>query len=287
MRYLPKPKDPNGANLGVQLALTECASSIDDAQEKTRVMGMCQALVSMESEYNAKAQLADLHLFQSAAPINGVSKSTMKELYSYRMVHAKLPGRAIYGLIMRGDGIKRCPLCNAEIARTIDHFLPQKHYPNTTIMPINLVPACYHCQGKKLSKRPTCRQDQLIHPYFDNIDHIPWLSARVIQSGLSKFEFFVDMSVVSATDINLAHRINNHFTKLHLAALYSDHAALAMSDNAKAFSDLYSSNGPTAIKAHLDREALSLKASHNNSWKAVMYQAASSDHWFLNGGFRI
>lgn len=73
-------------------------------------------------------------------------------LFSYRLRH----------------GYSHCPMCGAAHPKSLDHFLPQDHYPEFAVFSLNLVPSCMSCNGHRSS---TANQPNaalpMLHPFFD------------------------------------------------------------------------------------------------------------------------
>lgn len=72
--------------------------------------------------------------------------------------------------LLRDRTLTLCPMCGeAGTPNTLDHHLPKKHYPDFSILPLNLVPACDICQGHKLERYTGPDGRLFLHPYYDTI----------------------------------------------------------------------------------------------------------------------
>lgn len=68
-------------------------------------------------------------------------------------------------------GILCCPMCGSPTTGTLDHYLPRDEYPEFSVLPCNLVPACGLCNSgaKGGTFRGGASPQRFLHPYFDTI----------------------------------------------------------------------------------------------------------------------
>lgn len=73
--------------------------------------------------------------------------------------------------IRRTPSLLCCPMCGSGHPGTLDHYLPREAFPEFSILPTNLVPACSHCNsGVKGGRyRGAATPERFIHPYYDVI----------------------------------------------------------------------------------------------------------------------
>lgn len=65
------------------------------------------------------------------------------------------------------NALLSCPFCGGDGARTIEHYLPQKSYPEFAVFSLNLMPSCGDCNRKRNDSNKYGALIQLLHPYFD------------------------------------------------------------------------------------------------------------------------
>lgn len=74
-------------------------------------------------------------------------------------------------LIRQTVGILCCPMCGSPTTGTLDHYLPRDQYPDFSVLPCNLVPACGVCnsgaKGKIYKGAPSPKR--FLQPYFNTI----------------------------------------------------------------------------------------------------------------------
>lgn len=243
-----------------------------------------RAVLEAESrDYVTKAAVGGLYKKQSHDAVGGVSGAEMVGVYTLRMVPKKATGRPIYDRIMSLPTNGRCPMCGIGTVNTLDHYLPKESFPIFSVTPLNLVPACKWCQGEKHEYFATSEGEQLLHPYFDNFDHVIWLGSEVVVGSPPGFRFFA--SPPNQWTAAKKARFAAHLEELNLKALFSSNAGSRLSEIRYRLAGLLPKGGGKAVRAHLHEELLSIEADHRNSWVAAMYRAAVASDWFCDGGF--
>lgn len=113
---------------------------------------------------------------------------------------------------LRNRKLKVCPVCGeGGTPNTLDHYLPQQHFPDFCILPSNLVPTCDICQGHKRAHYIAPDGRLFAHPYFDG-----FLDAQV-----ARLEFIAPLELpavrlVVHPDLDPAHI---GLMRLHFGAL--------------------------------------------------------------------
>lgn len=71
---------------------------------------------------------------------------------------------------LRERKLQLCPSCGEEgTPNTLDHYLPQKRFPQFAVTPANLIPMCDICQGKKGEHTLDANGRRVfLHSYFDD-----------------------------------------------------------------------------------------------------------------------
>lgn len=114
--------------------------------------GRCYARVDTHKDYIQSYDVAfgnnNLQSLEGTHPaLTKEEKEEMKSLYSYSRTNiAKLRKE-----VLTTDGYENnfCPLCEINLANTMDHFIPQTDYPLFAVHPRNLIPSCIDCNGHK------------------------------------------------------------------------------------------------------------------------------------------
>jgi len=289
MRHLPIPTDQAGQPYAAGAVFRVCIAAIDDPPPLIdRMNGIIQNVEAAEILYGQQASTAGLHHFQRQANINGangiVTTGELKYLYNYRMLNENQPGRRIYDRL-KASGGEKCPLCGVNTVKTLDHHLPKAKYPILSVTPNNLVPSCRDCQGAKKTGFPKTTTDQTLHPYYDNVEGVIWLTATV--GHTSPPNFIYDITPPAAWGQILTDRVRHHMEVFKLHGLFADNAASDMSGMREYLTDLFNKAGVAGVQAHLAAMAASWRAKRLNTWQGAMYEAAAADNWFCNTGFAL
>lgn len=261
----------------IEISLGACAESIVDLPLKERVDKSLEGMLWLSDEYKELADSGKLYLIKPidtslvAEPelIEGLSVEELKTLYSYNMVKRK-PGRKVYDRIL--NLTEKCPYCGGiGRPRNLDHFLPKTHYPQFSILPINLIPSCRDCNmDGKGSVYADEYEKQVIHPYLDapKFFEEKWISAEYLpEKGV--FHFFV---CPPENWLNRDKcRVEFHFSSFDLAKRYSLEAGSELVFLTGQVRNLLEIGlGQTEIKNSIIQPVID-RALSPNWWKGVMY----------------
>lgn len=120
--------------------------------ESQTYKGRCKAVITNHEEYIRNYDKAfesnKLEALENTHPVlSPDTQLELKDLYSYsRKVIVNLRESV---LTEDGYKISFCPLCEINLANTMDHFIPQTGYPLFAVHPRNLIPSCDLCNGHK------------------------------------------------------------------------------------------------------------------------------------------
>lgn len=242
-------------------------------------------LMLAEDQYTNAAGTGELHTIPSintggnADPVvvNSLKKSELIRIYDQYFVPARKPARKIYDALLNAAK-EKCPFCGGiGMPRNLDHFLPKAHFPQFSVLPRNLVPACLDCNlGDKAQSFATAAKDQIIHPYVDNERFFSeqWIFAIYHASNdgePGEFEYFA--SPPEGWPEVEKQKANKHFKDFCLSRRYATKAAEHLGTLLAQIESLR--------QAGLDSETIStallqpgLDASpFTNHWQKGMYQA--------------
>ena len=155
-------------------------------------------------------------------------KDQFTKIYDSYFVPETKATRETYNTILNAAK-DECPFCGGVGTPTnLDHFLPKAEFPQFSILPLNLVPACRDCNmgSKKVSYAKT-EETQTIHPYLDHsfFFNEQWITAKYIiddPDELGYLEYYVSCPS-HWTDVN-KDRALNHFKDFGIASRYAKHA---------------------------------------------------------------
>lgn len=283
MRYLPLPTDENGQPYAAGDVFETCVSMVQRRALRVELQAIRPNVETESADYNTKAADKRLYRKQPHDQVGTVSGEEIVKVYTLRMVPKRSKGRHIYDRIMSAPMHGRCPLCGIGTVNTLDHYLPKTYFPVFSVTPNNLVPVCQWCQREKSEYYPTTKDEQLLHPYFDDVDSEVWLAAAVDAGVPAVFRYFA--SPPAHWTRSAKARVKAHLKELKLPKLFTSNAASRLSEIRARLASLHQKGGEDAVRAYLREELASIEADHKNSWQAAMYRAAVASDWFCNGGF--
>lgn len=193
-------------------------------------------LKTQAQAYEASGSIGELYTIQplqnqrNVDPIvlGQLKRSDLIKLYGNYFVGITKPARAVYDSLMIAAD-EKCPYCGGiGRPRNLDHYLPKKHYPQFSIVPLNLVPSCRDCnmdgKGEVFAMREA---EQVIHPYLDDdsIFNEQWLFARYTPTNDGEpgvIEYFV--SPPQHWEDVKKQRVEKHFLDFDLSLRFSKEA---------------------------------------------------------------
>jgi hypothetical protein len=278
MRKIIKP------TIDIKQIVNDCILNMTDLALKAEIVRTISQIESAEIEYNLKKGTNELFQITRGTEISAiVTKKVLKEMYSDRFSKKGNAARKHYDLLILSAPNSRCPLCGVRLATTLDHNLPKSKYALLSVSALNLIPSCTDCNKGKLADFPRASNDETIHPYYDDLENLKWLSCRVLEVNPLVIEYYV--SVDPGTDALLSERIINHFNSFNLNDLYRAHGLEEFSNRRIEFINLYNKGGRNLLRDHLEEGYLSRLATNINSWQSAFYEAILNDHDFTNGHF--
>lgn len=238
-------------------------------------------LILNNEEYDARADATELYMIAAHTNVTvNVSKDDMVYLYEGKFLKE---GRSYYDILFTSAPHDTCPFCGQRKVKTLDHYLPKTLYPSFAITPLNLVPCCSDCNKDKDTEDANSQEEQLIHPYYDDIGELIWLEAEVVESLPVSMVF--NVQDFSASNEVLHARIINHFKTLSLGKLYAVHAAEELENIRGALVKLQASPDDDALRNYLQLQHDSCNERNPNSWNTAMYSALLASDWFNDQDF--
>lgn len=267
MRRLPSPDD-------VFPHVYETCVQGKHEPTKTRLRAISNAAFQMEANYWQLAVNGRLHQLPKLANQVALqnSKEELSKLYDERMARNPSPGRAVYDRLLAA-GLPRCPYCNHNRPRQLDHVLPKEAegYPELSLAPINLVPSCADCNFLKRTHAPNAYVNEFFHPYFESPEGLVWLVASLDFSPTDELTVLFDTARFEGYE-PFSQRVNFQFSKLELGVLYAAQAATELGNLRFGLEQLLAASDTAAVQEKLFDDYSSYNAFDPNSWKSAMYR---------------
>ena len=267
--------------------IESCVASIRDQDLCDRLSAAVAVLDEAETQYLNRAEESKLHVIKPTLTVNGdINRAEMSRVYDSTFAKKGSSVRTLYyDLIKLAAAHGVCPFCGQRDVSTLDHYLSKGRHPLFAVTPINLAPSCGDCNLAKSTYGASEQEEQLLHPYFDDVDDDTWLVAVVVSTDPVALNF----SVRQNDDLPpiLMARLNNHFDYLDLNALYTAHSGRLISDIKIRIIDLFAKGGADEVRHHLLEEAATRCAVAKNSWQVASYSALAASDSFCNNPYHI
>lgn len=181
-----------------------------------------------------------------------------------------------------------CCLCGLRNVSELDHYLPNKLFPEYSTYTMNLVPVCGTCNKNKAEDyRTPTGSAAFIHAYLDRLPAVErFLSARICidRAVIPEFELRPTPAIADDTfDV-----LRGQFDRLELASIYADETIELLTEKHGAIEAYYAEGGAAAVRKYLARDARSAETHYGlNHWKPVALLAAAESRSFCDGGFEL
>lgn len=266
-----------------------CIENVANAERKANYQAAADQFVARAADYLDHANSHGLHEISPCAVGNdeqvilgGLNKGDLRRVYESGMLKGQR-GRAFYDMLLNSTPLGKCPYCGFGHAETLDHFLSKAHYPQFSVLPINLVPACMRCNKGKGSG--IASQDLLIsHPYFEDarIERDIWLTAAILEGFPATVRYI--FSPPEDWSDGISRRVNNYFREFSLAKRFAVEAASELVSLSAYLADV--PNFDTRCE-HIGRVARQERSIENNGWKAALYAALATSDWYCSTGYSM
>ena len=263
--------------------LATCIGAIEDSDLVSRLNAVKGSIEESEPHYEMLATEAQLDLIVQRTSLGSVTKDELKALYGDHLSATRGAARSVYDAIKNAAPNKLCPLCSIGSVAHLDHHLPKSRYPDLSVLPLNLVPACHFCNDTKKARFPKTAGEQTFHPYYDaHLLSQQWITAT-LDHGTPLIVVF-SVSPPSTWPLTDRQRVAQHFKICGLGTSFGTNANANLVSLKRRLQRLHRHGGVAEVQAYLEEE----RDCHDdkpNSWQHVFYQTLAANNWFVNGGF--
>lgn len=180
---------------------------------------------------------------------------------------------------------KTCPFCGIVSPNSFDHYLPKENFPEYSVHPLNLIPCCTTCNGKKSEYWQEDGNRAIINFYRDALPDEQFLFVDINYLNADDEIPSINFSINNDNGIpgDLYNIINKHFTRLDLCARYKEEIDKAISNIVITMISFNKSNDDAEIKEDIIKNADSLCETYgNNYWIAVTLRGLANENNFIN-----
>lgn len=261
--------------------IDDCISNMQDGLLKQQILASKNEIIEESANYDQKACTGELSSIAVHSTLrSGATKDDMVKLYDRKFVPKGEGGRKYYDAIKLLSPNLICPYCAQRDVDTLDHYLPKAKFPTYAITPYNLVPSCMACNKVKIDDTFLRREDETIHPYYDDFTSEKWIAAQMIEGEPVAFRFMVQCP--DTWDDVKKERAKKHFTQFKLDDLYKNKASQEYVGCLNRIKRLYKRGGKELSIEDLREHIEDKDVIHLNTWQAAMYQAIIDNEWFWN-----
>lgn len=279
MKKIEKPA------FNISTVIKDAISNLSNTGLKEETLLNISTFQDFENDFDSKKQSNEIYLIRRNVTVSdSINYVFLKKLYEDRMLNKNNAARAYYDNIIISSPNGKCSNCNQRETTTLDHYLPKADYPILSVSLLNLIPCCAVCNKDKLINYPTSKEEETIHPYYDDIDFLSWLKCRIIEIKPLKIEFGVRNSVFTGQKL-LHDRVCNHFSAFSLNKLYTTHSMEEFSNIKLQLERLFLKGGDNELKEHL-YEGYESRINYDiNSWQSAFYKCLYESEDFCKGLF--
>ncbi|MCJ8351388.1 HNH endonuclease signature motif containing protein [Moritella sp.] len=276
--------------------LNSCAEGMKQKNIKSAFQKNIPHVVTMGHRYKELGSKGCLfsypktkNITKNTIVVGELTKKKLVNLYVLNLRNKEKPARKLYEKLMASTD-EKCPFCgDIGVPKNLDHFLPLAHFPQFSVMPINLIPACRDCNmGEKGDAFAIQADKQILHPYLDKniLFNEQWVYARFVKKGDGAIEYFVNPPE-EWNPIDKK-RVNQHFDDFDLAFRYRIEAGKHLSEliaQRDAFYITMKMYVPIEDFPKVFIDTILTPVINGNSfinqWKRIMYIALSKSNDFL------
>jgi len=176
-----------------------------------------------------------------------------------------------------------CQYCGIRKPISFDHYLPISDYPEFGVLPINLIPCCLECNGKKKSYWKENDVRSIINFYLDNIEDRQFLFAKInFRNNIPSLKFYL-RNPGNNIDSELFQTIEYHFYRLELLNLYKSESSDELDEIIQKLKIYVKLTDNVKLKDMFTEDKVRLEIQFGiNYWKAVMLNAMAKSNNFLD-----
>lgn len=194
------------------------SKNIRSALLKSRVHAKDDEIEARFDEYDHAFETNTLESI-AEEPVMQEMRTDLQSLYNFK----SRPFQELHELLIRPDGILNdtCPNCDKDSVESFDHLLPQTKFPEFSDHPLNLMPCCSECNGRKSANWIENGRRKYLNLYIDELPEVQYLFCDVRVSG-DAIECDFSLANPNGIDADLFRKITNHFETLDLCRRYKN-----------------------------------------------------------------
>lgn len=201
---------------------------------------------------------------------SGEEKDYLIDLYQYKStIIKKIKEKILNSQMMTINAT--CQYCTLNSINSLDHFIPKGNFPEFSVNPLNLLPCCSECNGKKSKYVYNGEESLFLNLYLDELPEKRYLKADFDFSNdvpLVTFDLFNPDDIESS----LYRTISNHYRRLDLFERMRLKSNEVITEIIKPIKGYYHFNQDIeGLKEFLREEEIEIQEAYGfNYWKSVL-----------------
>lgn len=205
----------------------------------------------------------------SSKTLTDEQKNDLRSLYDY----GTKPFQQLNDLLTTGDNGTRqpvCPFCTINNVNTLDHLIPRSEFSEFSDHPINLMPCCSDCNGRKSSNWWNGNVRKYLNLYIDQLPSIQYLFVQLsIENGTIKVMFYIENR--GNIEGILFQKIENHYRDLDLCKRFVLNSDNCISELKNIFNPIRRFLSKEQLKQSiLETETQNRSLYGFNYWKSIL-----------------
>lgn len=271
MKLLKRPSEPPS----FIDSLIAIRGAMDDVPDGPRALLLAHH-PGIAGRYRALRNAVVINTLESmvpSTPLNQI-KAALQFAYTGRTKPLRELKRKIKK-IQRPGVLALCPMCKISLPRTFDHYLPISTFPEFAVHPLNLVPSCQTCNGKKLEAWLNENAERIcFYFYADRVPQRDFIRCSLTPSARNGRNIGVTFALRKPSGLQQAswQSIVRHFDRLGLIERYNEMGNDELSEVLGNARDFLNSGGPaTGVRDFIQLGAARLASVHGLSyWRAEL-----------------
>ncbi len=188
--------------------------------------------------------------------------------------------------ILEAAFINKCALCGFGEVGSLDHYLPKNRYPEYSILPYNLLPACGVCNLKKLQEVGDTEGGRFLHSYLDRFESVgPLITCEITTSGE---ELVIKYAPRDSLPEKVKRIVRYHFKGLDLQERYTTASLDRILGVYDLLEEAYHDEGPAGVAYEAKRRETNCQNKFGNQyWEVALYRGMQISEDFCNKGFEL
>lgn len=248
---------------------------------KSTISAMATSYADCFEKYNCHFDDDTLQELEPIA-VSPEQRNAMLELYSFRLK----PFINLFKLLTTDNNNRSnpiCPICTINNVNSFDHVIPKSEFPEYVDHPLNLIPCCSVCNGKKTNIWRNDRERVFLNLYIDELPNLQYLFVdSELINDIPVFHYYLQRP--AEMDVLLYKRISSHYQSLDLCNRFADNSDCAF-DEFRVLIVGMVEGGADAV--HINHAMMKVVGSYKekygyNYWKSILLQhCLQKDEIFL------